>query len=186
MPLSHAVDRDLIHTRRLHMESYRRADGNYDIEGHIDDVKPFPYVMLDSRRAAGEPLHDMWLRLTISPDMEVIAAEASMDVGAHFPCQEVAPNFARLAGLKIGPGWKRRVHERVGHGAGCTHLIEMLAQMATVAYQSMYSERKKEGQGDQRPEDRRMQPGLLNSCYAYSSDSPFVRDYFPSQYKVED
>lgn len=182
MPLSTPEDRELIHTRSLHMEAYRRADGNYDIEGQIVDVKPDPHQLLDSYRAAGEPIHDMSLRLTINLDKEVLVAEAKLDTGAHGLCPEVEPNFERLAGLKIGPGWNKRVHERLGHGAGCTHLIEMLSQMATAAIQALWTEGKPSDPRDVKSEDRRLPPGLLNSCYAYRPDGPFVRDFFPSQY----
>lgn len=186
MPLSPAAERELIHTRTMDLRAYRRADGLYDIEGHIIDVKPYTHHLLDTHRAAGEPVHDMWLRLVVDDQLVVRDAEAKLDVGAHGICHLVAPNFKALTGLTIGPGWNKLVRERLGHGRGCTHLVEMLSQMATAALQAMWSEREPEGEVERKPEDRELSPSMLNSCYAYRSDSEFVRDYFPNQYQAND
>ncbi len=186
MPLSPAQDRELLHRRNIDLKAYRRKDGQYDIEGHIIDVKPFTHYLLDSHRAAGEPVHDMWLRLSVDRSLTVQACEARLDVGAHSICHLVEPNFANLAGLKIGPGWNRAVRERLGRGGGCTHLVEMLAQMATVAMQAMWSERAPDGEVKTPPKERTLSPGMLNSCYAYRAEGQFVRDFFPQHYEPAD
>ena len=113
------------------------SDGNL-LEGRITDHKLADYDMLDSKRTAAQPMHDMWLRLTIDTELVVRGAEAVMDAGAHAPCELVTPNYDRLVGLKMGPGWNRAVRERLGGVMGCTHLNEMLAQMATTAMQSLF------------------------------------------------
>ena len=160
----------MIHTRTMDLRAYRRSDGLYDIEGHIIDVKPFTHNFTDTYRAAGEPVHDMWLRLTVDRALVVQAAEAKFDVGAHAYCAGVEPNFAELAGLRIAPGWNRGVRQRVGHGLGCTHLVEMLAQMATAAMQAL------DGQGI---EVRALGPGpgrasALKMCYAGLTKGTFT------------
>jgi hypothetical protein len=182
MPLAPAHERDLIHTRTMDLKAYRRSDGHFDVEGHITDVKPFPHHLIDSHRTAGEPIHDMWLRLTIDKEMVVLSAEAKLDVGAHVMCPGVEPNFAALAGLKVGSGWRKGVRDRVGAGRGCTHLVEMLSQMATAAIQAMWAVREPDGDGAKTANERRLPEGLVGSCYTYRAGSEFLRDYFPSQY----
>ena len=83
-------------------------------------------------------------------------------------CPAITPNFASLAGLKIGPGWMRGVKERVGGVKGCTHLVELLGPMATVAFQTMTVLRRG------RPIDPDQPPALLNTCHAYAADSEVV------------
>lgn len=180
MPLSNAIEREPIHTRRLELTAYRRPDGQYDIEGHLLDTKPFQYDMIDRSRAPFEPIHDMLLRLTVDSAMTISDAEAVMDVGAHAICHQVTPNFRRLIGLTIGPGWNRAIRERLGGGEGCTHLNEMLAQMATTAMQAIWAEHEMAAQaaGESPP----LADGVLNACYTYRPDSSYVRDYFPAQY----
>ncbi|MBT4488839.1 MAG: DUF2889 domain-containing protein [Rhodospirillaceae bacterium] len=183
MPLSEPAPRALSHTRRLELKAYEREDGLWDIEGHITDHKEEDYDMLDSFRTADQPMHDMWLRLTTDTDLVVHAAEAVMDAGAHGPCHLIAPNYDCLVGLKIGPGWNRAVRERLGGVKGCTHLNEMLAQMATTAMQSVF---EAAGQVVEKPDGSRyLSPGLHNSCYAYALNSPYIRDCFPDYYEAD-
>ncbi|MDP6566358.1 MAG: DUF2889 domain-containing protein [Alphaproteobacteria bacterium] len=181
MPFSDAASRDLMHTRNLDLRAYRRHDGLWDIEGHITDIKPFDYSMLDSERTAAEPVHDMWLRLTVDDDFVVRGAKALIDVGAHGPCHEIAHNYAELEGLRVGPGWNRGIRERLGGVRGCTHLNDMLGQMATTAMQALWE--VVEEQQDQGDGHRQLGPGLLNSCHAYGATSPYVKDYFPDYYE---
>jgi hypothetical protein len=101
----------------------------------------------------------------------------------------VAPNFGALAGLRIGPGWNRMVRERVGHGRGCTHLVEMLAQMATTAMQAIWTERAPMGEAEDSRDGegtapRRLPASMLNTCYTYNHDSKFVQKYFPDDYQA--
>jgi len=183
LPLSDPAPRALSHTRNLDLKAYERQDGLWDIEGHITDVKEEDYSMLDSERTADQPVHDMWLRLTIDTELVVQTAEGKMDVGAHGPCHLVAPNYSRLQGLKMGPGWNRAVRERLGGVMGCTHLNEMLAQMATTAMQSLFD--VVENMDANSHDLRSLSPGLRNSCYAYALSSPYVRDYFPNDYQAD-
>jgi hypothetical protein len=183
LPLSAAVRRSEVHTRTLQLHVYRREDDLFDIEGHVVDVKPISVEFHNSHRSAGEPVHDLRLRLTINRELEVVDAQARMDVGAYPYCNGAEPGFAALKGLRIGPGWNRSVRERVGGGKGCTHLVEMLSQMATTALQAVWSE----GEGDQEnaadPADRELRNGMIGSCYTYRPNSQFVKLHFPRHFQ---
>src|SRR5256885_5254249 len=53
------------HTRRVRFEGYKRADGLWDVEAHLSDIKNHDYHLKTGVRRAGQPIHEMWLRLTI-------------------------------------------------------------------------------------------------------------------------
>jgi hypothetical protein len=186
VPLSPAARRTEVHTRTLELHVYRREDDLFDIEGHIVDVKPISTEFHNSQRSAGEPVHDLRLRLTVDRHLEVISAEAKMDVGAYPYCTGVEPNFSALAGLRIGPGWNRSVRERVGGGRGCTHLVEMLAQMATAALQAIWSEDGGDSENASDPADRQLREGMINSCYTYRGNSQFVKIHFPRHFRPDE
>ena len=77
MPLSEPAAREKLHTRTVTCEGFRRADGLWDIEGHMTDVKTYGFDnSWRGRVEPGEPLHGMWLRLTIDEDFTIRAAEA--------------------------------------------------------------------------------------------------------------
>ncbi|MDX1400888.1 MAG: DUF2889 domain-containing protein, partial [Kiloniellales bacterium] len=91
---------------------------------------------------------------------------------------KITPNFKRMIGCRIGQGWRREIRARLGGVHGCTHLVEMLGALATVAYQSLYPVRAKK----QKEEPATGKPGLINSCHAFDSSGEVVRKNWPDFY----
>jgi hypothetical protein len=182
MPLSEPQERELLHLRDIALRGYRRSDGLFDIEAHLTDTKTSGFPSEDRGFvAAGEPLHGMWMRMTVDEDLTIVACEASTDFGPYAICPGAAPNFARLAGLSVKRGFLRAAAERVGGVEGCTHLRELLQQMATVAVQTLYSVRVRRLEAEH-PEE----PALLNTCFAYATGSPVVQRRWPHLYTDPD
>lgn len=186
MPLSPPADRELLHTRAIELHGYRRADGLYDIEARLTDTKSYAFSNSDRGRIEpGTPLHGMLARMTVSEDMVITAFEAVTEYGPYAICPAAAPNFARLAGLKIGRGFIKAANERVGGVHGCTHLRELLGQMGTVAFQTLYAVRSKTPPApDAAPNavETASRPMMLGTCLAYAPDSPVVRRQWPAFY----
>ena len=179
MTLSPPADREPIHHRRIDCRGYRRKDGLWDIEGHLTDVKSYPFVnRFRGEIRPGDPLHDMWLRLTLDDDLKVIKAEAATVAGPFAVCPAITPAFARLEGLTIGPGWRRAVNGLLGGVRGCTHLVELLGPLATTAYQTIHTWRAQNNPG---VENDRV-PAHLNSCHALARDGEVVREHYPRWY----
>jgi hypothetical protein len=177
MPLSPPADRARLHTRTIVIDGYEREDGLFDIEARLTDVKSADMSNHDRGRIpAGEPLHGMAMRITIDAERFITACEASTDYSPYSICPDAAPHFARLAGLQIKPGFLRDALSRVAGVEGCTHLRELLQQMATTAYQTLYSPsaRKKSGLAASNA-------GLIGTCLAYAPDSPVVKRMRPDQ-----
>ena len=186
MALSPPAERELLHLRDIALRGYMRADGLYDIEAHLLDTKTYPFENDDRGEITpGTPLHGMWLRLTVDEQLLVVTCEASSEHTPYAICPQAAPNFARLAGLTIGPGFNRAVAERVGGVHGCTHLRELLGQMATVAFQTLYPIRaaKERAAAAQRmavgEAARRRMPEMVGTCLAYAPDSPVTLARWP-------
>jgi hypothetical protein len=188
MPLSPPVPREHIHTRHIECRGFRRADGLWDIEGHLTDVKS--YSFRNSHRgeiAAGTPIHDMWLRVTVDDDLTIHAAEAVTDSSPFRTCSEITPNFQRLVGLSIGSGFRRKVRERLGGTEGCTHLVELLGPLATTAFQTVFpiknrDEAAAQGQGGKLTQ----RPQLIDTCHALASDGQVVKESWPDYYTGND
>ena len=179
MPLSQPKTREIIHTRQIKSCGFKRKDGLWDIEAHLTDTKAYDFS--NSSRgtvAAGEPVHDMWIRLTLDDDLSIRQLEAISDSTPYELCPRVNENFKNLVGIKIAPGWSREVKKRVGGIRGCTHLVELLGVMATVAFQTIFSLREEDvmASGDKKPP-------MLNSCHAWAENSPVVKEQYPNWYK---
>ena len=173
MPLSDPAAREPIHTRRIEINGYRRADGLFDIEATLDDTKSYPFETRDrGRLVPGDRIHGMAMRMTVDSDYRIHAVEAVMDDTPYGVCPAVAPNFGRLAGLSIARGFLKAASERIGGAQGCTHLRELLAQMATAAFQTIAPLKAK-------VDDTGLARSLLNTCHAYAEDGDLVRRRWP-------
>ncbi|HWQ39540.1 MAG TPA: DUF2889 domain-containing protein [Burkholderiales bacterium] len=174
--LSSPVARRLLHSRRVACFGYARDDGLWDIEGHLVDTKTYDLHDLDrGPTPAGQPLHEMWLRLTVDIDLNIVAVEAKTVWGPYAICGEITPNFQRLKGLAIRPGFSQKSRELLGGVEGCTHLVELLGPIATTAFQTVYSEKVKRD----RTVGGKKRPALIDSCHAWASDGPVVERRFP-------
>ncbi|MGE4481953.1 3-hydroxyacyl-CoA dehydrogenase NAD-binding domain-containing protein [Acidocella sp.] len=179
MGLSPPAPRAPMHRRVISCEGFRRADGLWDIEGRLTDTKAYRVENAwRGRLEPGEPLHDMQIRLTLDEDMLILRAEAATLSSPFALCGDVAPDFAGLAGLRIGRGWMREARQRVGGVAGCTHLVEMLPVLATTAFQTMRAGR------NVRARDARTKPALLNSCHAYDERKDNARRVWPGYFEA--
>ena len=190
MPLSSPAPRKQMHTRVVTCKGYLRDDDLWDIEGHMTDVKPYRFENIDrgGHIEAEEPLHGMWIRLTINDQMIVQAAEASIDFSPYSNCPKIEPDYSQLVGLSVGLGWNKAVRTLFRGTAGCTHLTELLGPMATTAFQTVFSGRnegrKVEGKAEMgiQPNKR---PALLNSCHSYAPTSPVILRHWPDFYEGE-
>lgn len=179
MPLSEPATRRHLHTRIVAIEGFAREDGLWDIEGRITDTKTYGFPNRDRGRIeAGEPIHDMRVRLTVDLDLKVHRVEASTEASPYGICPEIAPNYRRLEGAVVGPGWRARIREAVGGREGCTHISELLAAMATAAFQTLFAERARQNADPPLPSSGR-RPSWIDSCYALREEGEVVRREWP-------
>lgn len=187
MPLTDPVPREPLHLRSIELCGYRRADGLFDIEARLVDTKTYAFSNTDRGRIEpGVPLHSMLARMTLNEDLEITAFEAVTEYGPYAICPSAAPNFARLAGLTVGRGFLKAANERIGGVHGCTHLRELLGQMGTVAFQTLYAMRVKQDVAPNAvttaPATPARKPPMLGTCMAYAPDSPIVARQWPEFY----
>lgn len=172
-----AVTREELHFRRLDMRGFRRSDGLYEVEGRLTDRKPSDFVPVSggSHVAAGEPVHDMGLRLVYDDRMVVHAVATFTDASPYAQCPEGGRALQQLVGLSITKGWGNEVRSRLGGSVSCTHLREMLIPLATVAIQALSELRR--SQLDKL--DATGRPVKIDSCYAYGAEGELVQRLWP-------
>lgn len=197
MPLSAPLPREPMHTRRIVCDAYRRTDGLIDVEGHITDIRPYPYYNHWDQSIVEHPIHEMRMRLTVNADKRIEAVEVSFD-NIPFPhCAGSTEHYQRLVGLTIGAGLGKKVAAAVGGVEGCTHLTGMVQIMATTLFQALASEVQRvmpnpEGKSAEQLHMERSdrinavfagsgEPdyALLNTCYSHAETSPIVKVFAP-------
>lgn len=178
MPLSPAAPRTTQHSRHVTCKGYLREDGLWDIEGHLIDVKDHAIPSRERNNGqipAGEPIHDMALRITIDLQLNIVDAEASMDYTPFQHCKGITPAYKKLIGVQIKPGFTRVCKDLFKGEHGCTHLLELLGPIATAAYQATYQERE----NDEKWRPGNPLPEVMNTCHSWHQRSPIVRKYWP-------
>jgi hypothetical protein len=176
LPVS-AVERELRHTRRVRYEGYKRADGLWDIEAHLSDVKNHDFHLKTGVRRAGLAVHEMWVRVAINRDFTIVEATASSDA-VPYPggCETIAPAYRKLVGLNLKQFFRKRVAELFGSVRGCTHITEMLAGLPTAAIQTFAGELPEE-------RDDGRKPFQLDQCHALETTGETVRKLYPKWYR---
>ena len=179
MPLPPPAPRDELHLRRIELRGYRRHDGLYDIEARMVDTKTRELTLGDGRIVPlGDPVHDMSIRLVVDEDLNVIDIVASTDASPFDICGEATSTLQSMKGLRIAAGWSAAIRQRLAGRNGCTHLTELLAPLATVAFQTLSDVR----QAKPTPVDANGKPRKIDSCYAYASDREVVQRRWPMYY----
>lgn len=183
MPLPKSAARKKMHHRHIDCEGYLRDDGLWDIEAQMRDTRTYDCAYDEDHRGgvirAGEPVHEMWLRLTIDLDFVIQDAEASSDHTPFRICTQAAVEMKALVGLQIGQGWMKQVRARIGTNKSCTHLIDLLGPIAATAYQTLHAALEER-------ESRRsvkQKPMILDTCIALASDGDVVRKRWPEYYQ---
>jgi hypothetical protein len=175
MPLSAPAPRQSLHHRAINARGYKRDDGLFEVEAHLVDSKSYSFKMMSGERIAGEPVHEMWLRITYDTSLTIIDAEASSD--AHpYPgyCGSVVPDYRQMIGWSIRPGFSEKVRTTFGGTKGCTHLTDLIAVAATTAFQNL---------AGQLPPNPDRKPFQLDRCHALDTNREGVAHYYPKWYR---
>ncbi|WP_250487913.1 DUF2889 domain-containing protein [Caballeronia sp. GaOx3] len=178
MPLTPAVaNRTLLHTRIVEAKGYVRDDNLYDLEAHLFDVKTQDKVGPSGTTRAGEPIHDMWLRFSITENLTLESVEASFNAAPYAGhCDRIAPDYRVLVGLTIGPGFVTRARELLKATHGCTHMTDLISVLATLAFQTFANRRAREAHATVRPFQ-------LNRCHTLAETSDVVKKYYPRWFR---
>ena len=176
MPLSAPVPRKTSHIRRVTYQGYEREDGLWDMEAELHDSKAhdMPSFRHQGVRLAGDPIHHMWLRVTIDRKLVVHAIEAAMDAHPLQDCPQARPALQGMVGACMARGWRQAIAQHMGGVASCTHLRELLFNMATAAFQTLPAAF---GGGD--PDTP---PRHLGQCTGWDFEGNGVKEYFPLFY----
>lgn len=165
-----------VHRRQVTVETFRRDDGLWDVEGRLVDTRATDLQVDRRLRRAGEPFHSMWLRLTIDRDATIVGAVARSEaVPYEGSCEAIEPAYGALVGLRVGPGYRAEVRRRFASIAGCSHMTELASSMGPAIVQALATEVAT-------PADTR--PFALDGCHALATDGKVVATYYPRWYRA--
>lgn len=179
MPLADPIKRKKLHDRQIHCEGFKRNDDLWDIEAHLIDSRTFDCSYDEEHRGglikAGEPVHDMYLRITIDIKFVIKEVQAISDATPFNVCPKATAAMQELKGLRISTGWIREVKRRIGPSISCTHLMDLLPSIAATAYQTLFAELEEKA----KIQDKRDKPAIIDTCLALAADGEVVSKRWP-------
>lgn len=177
------LGREHVHTRQIVCQAYRRRDGWWEIEGSVHDQKG-EEVAFRSRPPlpAGATMHNLSLKLVIDNDYTIHAAQATTTTAPWQDCGETDDAYRKLIGLRIGPGFSQQVREHLGGPLGCTHLNDLLGQLANTYMQASWPDRMKrlwalDADPRRWPDLRAIQ--FVGQCHAWREAGATLRQEYP-------
>ena len=184
-----APSRQLKHRRSIDVHIYSRDDGLWEVEAELRDTKTRDAQQAGGVRPAGQPIHDMLLRLVVDERFNVLESGAQTrampypgvcDKHGGKDGDEHGDAYGRLVGLNLLKGFRQEVRQRLGGVLGCTHMTELSQVLPTAVVQAFAGE-VIDTRGDN-PQSQR--PFQIDRCHALRSDGPAVQTYYPRWYRT--
>ena len=175
------ITRTPLHARAVTYRGFARSDGLWDIEGRLVDTKDYPMAKFDGEvLPPGAPAHDMSICVTVDETLKILDIQTGMPATPSGECINAAEPMRRLIGATMGRGWRKTIDAAVGGERGCTHLRELLFNLATAAMQTVphhiHYMRRVQGLP---PLESVSTPYFIGKCLSWRLDGPAVRDNFP-------
>ena len=166
------------HHRSIDVQVYARADGLWELDAQLTDTKSRDVTLANGVRKAGEPIHDMVLRLVFDRDTTIVAAGSeSRSVPYPGHCDDHGDAYAALVGMNLLRGFRRDVQQRLGGTRACTHLTELTQVLPTAVVQAFA------GDVIQTDPNAPQRPFQLDGCHALRVAGPVVHEHYPRWFR---
>ncbi len=169
-------ERQLSHQRSIDVLIYSRGTGLWEVDATVRDVRTQDTATVTGTLPAGQPIHDMLLRLVVDEQFNVIEAGARTNAQPYSgACENHGDTYGQLVGLNLMRGFRRAVRERVGGVKGCTHITELSQVLPTAVMQAFAGQVVDLAGRDAGS----AQPMQIDGCHALRSDGAVVARYYP-------
>jgi hypothetical protein len=174
------AQRTPLHNRTLTFRGYARADGLWDMEGELLDLKHYDHLHGNGTRAAGEPVHHILVRVTVDAQLRIQDIQTSMNRTPFGECGVADQHVRRMVGQTMGRGWRKAIDTAMGGLHGCTHLRELLFNLATAAFQTIPHDLEMKRMARGEPMHTSDQPPFyMGKCMTWDFNGPVVARLTP-------
>jgi hypothetical protein len=173
--------RSAVMARAVTYRGFARDDGLWDIEAHVLDTREHSEQRHEGPELkAGEPAHDMVVRVTFDAVLTVVNVETVMRATPFDDCQSAVLPMTGLIGATMGRGWRKAVDNAIGGVGGCTHLRELLYNLATPAIHTYTLHSRRHGtESFAASANAKVVPAFVGKCISWRIDGPVVSRTYP-------
>ena len=142
-----------IYNRRKNVQTWIKENGLIRVEAYFED-----------------PVHFIILTLLVNEETREIKDCDINFLRDPYPdlCHKTAQLYKKIIGLKIQPGFNKKVRERIPVIDGCLHVKTLLREAGDAIAQSGFYTSTGLIDGSERRTYLRKEKELKNICYAYS------------------
>jgi Protein of unknown function (DUF2889) len=178
-----APERQLKHRRSIDVQVFARGNGLWEVDARITDVKTRDAILANQVRRAGDPIHDMLLRIVVDEQCNILdAGSLSNSMPYVGRCDDHGDAYRQLIGLNLLKSFRRELMSRLGGARGCTHLTELAQVLPTAVVQAFAGEvLDTDGQ-----DPDAQQPFQIDRCHALRADGAVVQEFYPRWYRRPD
>lgn len=164
------------------------ADRNTSLRVEPIDHRSVRFIstLMDTFRSpAGENrIHDLLLEGVLSlPDLTILSIRAEAIEQPFRACDASVEPMKRLEGVRIGPGFRQTVVEKIGGVQGCSHFLSMALDLGALhtltTYLQMEAEAPRQGEGADDGRwmaiGLRVEPRLVDACIGLARESPVIQ-----------
>ena len=174
------TERTPLHTRTLTFRGFARADGLWDMEGELHDTKHYDHPSGSGTRHAGDAVHHLFLRVTLDAQLCIQDISTSMSTAPFGECGVADQHMRRFVGMTMGSGWRQTIEKTIGGLEGCTHIRELLFNLATAAFQTIPHHREMQRMERGEPQHLSDQPPFfVGKCMSWDVNGPVVARLMP-------
>lgn len=180
LPLA-SPQRQLKHRRAIDVQVFSRGNGLWEVDAAITDTRTNDVMLAGGIRKAGDPIHDMLLRIVVDEKFNIVDAGAETR-SMPYPgaCENHGDSYGKLVGLNLMNGFRHAVRQRLGGIAACTHITELTQVLPTAVVQAFAGTVINTRQDDS-PDG--VPPFQLDRCHALRRDGESVRTFYPRWYR---
>jgi hypothetical protein len=113
-------------------------------------------------------IHEIQVILICQPSTSIIlSARVEM---IHYPwnlCLEAAKSISLIEGMKIGPGVRKEIEDKIGKRDGCFHMADLVIEAIRGLIQGQYRLRYRPTTTEKRLQ--KLQSDMKGTCFAYSN-----------------
>ena len=170
-----SLKKELVHTRAVRMQTFAVDGERLEVEGVLEDDRPFGVHTISNQRREPGQVHGMTVRLLIGGmPSQILDAEAEMATVPLDGCGQAVDSVKKLVGMPIVYGFSKEVKERLSGIEGCNHLTSLILTMGSAAVQGMVAHRGR------KPVPQEAQAAMLeylkDTCCVWREDGDFYKE----------
>jgi hypothetical protein len=162
-----------IHTRNIEISTYEYDEGHILVEGKLQDNTLIPMYVSGIERQPHTP-HHMIIQMVIEcSSFDIKEIKVEMPGIPYDWCNETSNSLDGIKGLKIAPGFTRKVKKNLGESKKCSHLTTLLLAMAPAVMQGYWVFIASKPSGGGVSSDV-IGNYLVDTCWVWRKDGPLV------------